>query len=66
MNIDNYRYFIPITSPKEKHKSWKNISNEHFLIYEVVNEEEKFSKHIYKAYSTNKLMHILGVIDLKK
>lgn len=27
--IDDISYFIPITSAKEKHKKWKNVSNEH-------------------------------------
>lgn len=66
IGIENYKYFIPITSPKEKHKLWKNVSSEHFLIYEVVKENEKYSNHIYKAYSSNKLIHVLGVLDLKK
>ena len=26
VGIENYNYFIPITSAKEKHKKWKNVS----------------------------------------
>ncbi|WP_304069712.1 type III toxin-antitoxin system ToxN/AbiQ family toxin [Oribacterium sinus] len=26
--MENYNYFIPISSAKEKHKRWKNVSDE--------------------------------------
>lgn len=28
--VENTNYFVPITSAKEKHKKWKNVSDEHF------------------------------------
>ena len=28
VGIENYNYFIPISSAKEKHKRWKNVSDE--------------------------------------
>lgn len=49
--INDISYFIPITLAKEKHKKWKNVSNEHFLIYEFIAKN-----------STN----ILAVLDIKK
>ena len=38
VNIEKYKYFIPLTSAKEKHKKWKNICDEHFLIYEIIDK----------------------------
>ena len=37
--IKNHKYFIPLTSAKPKHKKWKNVSNEHFLIYEIIKKD---------------------------
>ena len=37
--IENYKYFIPLTSAKPKHRKWKNVSDEHFLIYKVLKHE---------------------------
>ena len=37
VGIESYNYFIPISSAKEKHKRWKNVSDEHFLIYGIKN-----------------------------
>lgn len=65
-SVDKEVYFIPITSAKEKHRKWKNISDEHFLIYEIVNIEENILGNIYKKYSNNKKIHLLAVLDIKK
>lgn len=49
IDIAEYKYFIPLTSAKEKHKKWKNICDEHFLIYEIVDEEIQISGDVYKV-----------------
>ncbi len=51
VGIDNYNFFIPISSAKEKHKKWKNVSDEHFLIYEVIDNSITIDGDIYKYYS---------------
>ena len=66
VGIENYNYFIPITSAKEKHKKWKNVSDEHFLIYEVIDNDINIDGDIYKYYSDNEKMHILSLLDIKK
>ncbi|VWL85974.1 type III toxin-antitoxin system ToxN/AbiQ family toxin [Oceanivirga miroungae] len=63
--IDEYHYFIPLSSAKEKHKNWKNVSKEHFLIYEIV-EGNADINGISKSYSNDKRLHILSVLDIKK
>ena len=66
VGIDNYNYFIPISSAKEKHKKWKNVSDEHFLIYEVIDNSITIDGDIYKYYSDKEKMHILSILDIKK
>lgn len=64
--VNKYKYFIPISSAKEKHRNWKNVSNEHFLIYEVISNDINIDADIYKYYSENEKMHILALLDIKK
>lgn len=66
VGIENYNYFIPISSAKEKHKRWKNVSDEHFLIYEVIDNNITINGDIYKYYSDEEKMHILSILDIKK
>ena len=66
VGIENYNYFIPIYSAKEKHKRWKNVSDEHFLIYEVIDNSITINGDIYKYYSDEEKMHILSILDIKK
>lgn len=60
------KYFIPLTSAKEKHKKWKNSCDEHFLIYEVIDKSINISGDVYKEYSKDKKMHVMSVLDIKK
>ena len=64
--VNEFEYFIPLSSAKEKHKKWKNVSNEHMLIYEIINNEKIKSFDIFKDFSKTQKLHILGVIDIKK
>ena len=66
VGIENYNYFIPVSSAKEKHKRWKNVSDEHFIIYEVIDNSVSIQGDIYKYYSDTEKMHILSVLDIKK
>lgn len=64
--LAEYKYFIPLTSAKEKHAKWKNSCNEHFLIYEVIDKSINITGDIYKPYSDDKKMHVMSVLDIKK
>lgn len=66
VDLGGFKYFIPLTSAKEKHVKWKNSCNEHFLVYEVMDRSIEIEGDIYKPYSNDKKMHILSVLDLKK
>ncbi|MGF0040475.1 type III toxin-antitoxin system ToxN/AbiQ family toxin [Peptoniphilaceae bacterium SGI.131] len=66
VGIKNFNYFIPLSSVKMKHKNWKNKSDEHFLIYEVVDKNINIPGEIYKPYNQTKKFHILSILDIKK
>lgn len=66
IGLGQVKYFIPLTSAKEKHKKWKNVSDTHFLIYEFVKSSLNIQDHIYKSDDGHKKIHILSVLDIKK
>lgn len=66
IGLGENKYFIPLTSAKEKHKKWKNVSDAHFLIYEFVESSLNIPDHIYKSDDGKKKIHILSVLDIKK
>lgn len=66
VGIKQFKYFIPLTSAKEKHKIWKNVTDEHFLVYEIIDNDITFTGDIYKYFSDTKKMHVLAVLDIKK
>lgn len=63
---DNNQYVIPLSSAKEKHKSWKNIETDRFLIYENSDKSLLSKNAVYKENPDGSVKHILSVIDLKK
>lgn len=66
IDMAEYKYFIPLTSAKEKHTKWKNSCDEHFLIYEVIDKAINIAGDVYKPYSNDKKIHVLSVLDIKK
>lgn len=59
-------YVIPLSSAKEKHKTWKNAEHERYLIYEIADRFAMGPKDIWVEESENKVKHILSVLDVKK
>lgn len=59
-------YVIPLSSAKEKHKTWKNAEHERYLIYEIADRLAMGSKDIWVEESEDKVKHILSVLDVKK
>ena len=59
-------YVIPRSSAKEKHKTWKNIKTDRFLIYENCGKSSVSARAICKENGDGSVKHILSVIDLKK
>ena len=59
-------YVIPLSSAKEKHKFWKDVDSDRFLIFENCEKSEKAFNGIYAENPDGSLKHIISVIDLKK
>lgn len=72
LSADNYKYVIPLTSAKEKHKKWRIEEVDRFLIYEIINKELMIGDDIWidvdkqTENSGKKVYHIWSAIDLKK
>lgn len=54
LNENNQQYVIPLSSAKEKHKSWKNIESDRFLIYEKADNKVLSSSAICKEMPDGK------------
>lgn len=59
-------YVIPLSSAKEKHKSWKNVNQECYLVYEYALESKMGKTDIWVKAEENLVKHIMAVIDIKK
>ena len=67
VNNDDKQYVIPLSSAKEKHKTWKNVNQECFLVYEYADEAKMGKKDIWvRETEGEKVKHILSMIDVKK
>ena len=66
INEDNNQYVLPLSSAKEKHKSWKNIESDRFLIYEICDKKSLSKNAVFKENDNGTVTHILSVLDLKK
>jgi len=67
VSSNNYKYFIPLTSAKEKHKKWKNKTKTNYIIYEMIDKSKLRPKDIYREFeNTNEVKKILAVLEIKK
>jgi protein AbiQ len=66
VNNNGKKYVIPLSSAKEKHKTWKNVNNECYLIYEMAEKSCMGQADIWVAEEGDKVKHILSVMDIKK
>lgn len=67
VNNDDKQYVIPLSSAKEKHKTWKNVNQECFLVYEYADEAKMGKKDIWvRETEGEKVKHIISMIDVKK
>lgn len=66
MNKNDKKYVIPLSSAKEKHKTWKNVDKERYLIYETAKKSSMGQGDIWIAEKEDNVKHILSVIDIKK
>ncbi|MBR2046221.1 MAG: type III toxin-antitoxin system ToxN/AbiQ family toxin [Agathobacter sp.] len=67
INKENRQYVIPLSSAKEKHKTWKNIQNDCFLLYELEKKENLGKDAIWvESKEVDLVKHIFSVLDVKK
>lgn len=66
LNENGREYVLPLSSAKEKHKSWKNIDTDRFLVYENCRKTELGRHNIYTDNADGSVKHILAIVDLKK
>ncbi len=70
INREGRKYVIPFTSAKKKHKLWKNIDRDCFLVYEYVRQDVLGRQDIWVKDLSNEneelVKHILSVVDIKK
>lgn len=62
-----YNYFIPLTSVKEKHKKWNNVTKTNYIIYELLPKDNfNFPSDWICIETQNNIKHILSVLEIKK
>lgn len=66
INTDSRKYVIPLSSAKEKHKMWKNVDRDRYLIYEMAKKSNMGKNDIWVEETQDRVKHILSVIDVKK
>lgn len=81
LNNDGIKYVIPLTSAKEKHKGWVDVTANWYRIYEVINIEkdpvdhddiivkvknQEILKKIKRDDQLNTRQRILSVLDIRK
>lgn len=66
INEVNRSYVIPFSSAKEKHKSWKNVNQECYLVYEYALKSKMGEEDIWVDATGNMVKHIMSIIDIKK
>ena len=66
INKNDIKYVIPLSSAKEKHKTWKNVDKECYLVYEMAKKSSMAQGDIWVAAEEDDVKHILSVMDIKK
>lgn len=67
VSSNNYKYFIPLTSAKDKHKKWKNKTKTNYVIYEMIDKSKLRPKDIYREVeNSDEVKKILAVLEIKK
>ncbi len=66
INKNDKKYVIPLSSAKEKHKTWKNVDKECYLVYEMAKKSSMGQGDIWVVAEEDDVKHILSVMDIKK
>lgn len=70
---ENRKYVIPLSSAKEKHKSWRDVDKDRYLVFEYAKEENMKRNDVWMSLDEsvadkgdNNVKHILAAMDIKK
>lgn len=66
LNDNGTKYVVPLSSAKEKHKTWKDNERDCYLVYEIVNKLDGHKNSVFVEIDQYKYKHILSVLDIKK
>lgn len=66
INNNGRKYVIPLSSAKEKHKTWKDVEKDCFRIYEIVQKSKVKEGDIWISIDEQKVKQIFSVMDIKK
>lgn len=68
VGIEGYIYCIPLTSSKQRHLNWQNITEHNYVIYEIVNQDELRPRDVYRRFSKEPLKYkkLLSVLEIRK
>lgn len=64
INKNDRKYVIPLSSAKEKHKTWKNVDKECYLVYEMAKKSGMGQGDIWVATEkddVNKYKNLLNI-----
>ncbi len=64
LSLYGEKYFIPLSSAKNKHISMDYEGDMHFLIHETISKADKTSSDIIKGYSGDDLEKILAILHI--
>ena len=67
MTNNDKKYVLPLTSAKEKHKTWKDTYPDRFLVFAIEDKDSVSHNAVYVATDDDtKVKHILSAVDIKK
>lgn len=66
INKNDRKYVMPLSSAKEKHKKWKNVDKDCYLVYETAKKSNMGKADIWVDLESDNVKHILSVMDIKK
>lgn len=66
VNNKGMEYVIPLTSAKNKHRGWHNVTDTNYLIYEYVDKSAIKKNDIFVFQNKTRVKRILAVLEIKK
>ena len=65
-SLGGHDYFVPLTSSKEKHISWRNSTHEHLIVSAVIDRGDLVPGDIYRDRPGDQVEKIYSVLDYRK